>query len=58
MEEWKSLPPTGEILAIGPLVKEVKVGDRVIFERFGSIILENDERVCKESHLMGVFDEA
>ena len=51
VEEWKTLPPTGTVLAIGPDVKTVKVGDRVMFGRYGSIILENDLRLCQERHI-------
>lgn len=57
VEEWHSLPPTGTVLAVGPKVEEVVVGDRVMFERYGSIIVNNDERLCQEKHIMGVFDE-
>ena len=57
VEEWKTLPATGVILAVGPQVTEVKVGERVQFERYASIILEDDKRLCKESMIFGVFDE-
>ena len=56
-EDWKTLPPKGEVLAVGPLVKQVKPGDRVLFERYASIILENDERLCKEGHIFGMIDD-
>lgn len=51
-QDWKTLPPTGTVLAIGPDVNNVKTGDKVVFERYASIILENDERLCKESHIL------
>lgn len=54
VEEWKTLPPFGEVLAIGPLVTEVVPGDRVMFERYGSQIMENDERLLKESGILAV----
>lgn len=57
VEEWKSLPPTGTVLTVGPEVKTVKVGDRVQFERYASVILENDERLCKESNILGVYND-
>lgn len=57
VEEWKSLPPTGEVLAVGPLVKSVKVGDKVLFERYASIILEDDKRISKEDNIFGIIDE-
>lgn len=49
-QEWKSLPPTGAIQAIGPDVTKVKVGEKVLFDRYASIILEDDLRLAKESH--------
>jgi chaperonin GroES len=56
VEEWKTLPQTGEVLAVGTDVKAVKVGDRVLFERYASVILENDERLCKESHILATYE--
>ena len=55
-EEWKTLPPTGEVMAIGPEVKAVSIGDRVMFERYGSIVLEGDNRICKEELVQGVLN--
>ena len=55
-EDWKTLPLNGEVLAVGPLVTNVEVGDRVVFERYASVILENNERLCKSSHIFGVFN--
>lgn len=57
VEEWKTLPSTGTVLAIGPMVTVVKEGDRVMFERYASVILEDNERLCQESHIFGVLDE-
>jgi chaperonin GroES len=54
-EEWKTLPPVGKVVAIGPLVTSVKPGDKILFDRYASIILENDERLCKESHIHGII---
>jgi co-chaperonin GroES (HSP10) len=56
-EEWKTLPPIGVVEAVGPQVTDVQVGDKVIFERYASIILENDYRLCKESHLIGTIHD-
>lgn len=56
-EDWKTLPLTGEVLATGPQVNIVKPGDRVMFERYASIILENDERLCKASHIFGLVHD-
>lgn len=55
-EEWKTLPPTGTVLAVGPEVKDIEVGTRVIFERYASVIMENDERLCKASHILGIIN--
>lgn len=52
-EDWKTLPPIGKILAVGPDVSTVKVGDKVIFERYASVILEDKtHRMCQESHIL------
>lgn len=53
VENWATLPLTGKVINVGKLVKSIKPGDRVMFERYGSIILNDDERICKESHVMG-----
>lgn len=50
-EEWKSLPPTGEVVAVGPEVQDFKVGDRVLFARYATVILEDDLRLCPERHI-------
>lgn len=57
VEEWKSLPPSGTVKAVGPEVTKVKPGDRVIFERYGSIIFNKETRLCKESQILGFKDE-
>lgn len=56
VEEWKTLPPVGVVEAIGPDVIEVKVGDKVLFERYASVILKDDRRMCKESHVLAVLE--
>lgn len=50
-EDWKSLPLTGEVVAIGPQVALVKKGDKVSFERFSSVIFPDNQRLCKEGHI-------
>lgn len=55
VQEWKTLPLTGEVIAVGKLVKSCKKGDRVMFERYGSIVLDGDDRICKESHILAVL---
>lgn len=54
-EDWKTIPPTGTVLAVGPEVTQVKKGDRVVFERYASMILDGDDRLCKESHILGIL---
>lgn len=57
-EEWKTLPPYGEVLAVGPDVKSVKKGDRVVFDRFGAVRLnDKNEVLCTEKQIFGVVDE-
>lgn len=58
-EEWKTVPPTGTILAVGPGVTEerLKPGVRVLFERYASVILENDQRLCKQSHILAILED-
>jgi len=53
VEDWKSLPPTGTVKAIGPDVAVIKLGDRVQFERYSSVILEGNYRIAKEAHIYG-----
>lgn len=57
VEEWKTLPPTGTVVDVGPDVTLVKKGDRVVFERYGSVIYDKEKRLCKESQIMGVVNE-
>lgn len=54
-EDWKSLPLQGKVLETGPKVTNVKSGDRVLFGRYASVILGDDERLCKASHIFGVI---
>lgn len=58
-EDWKTLPPTGVVKAIGPeVVDRELVGKRVMFERYSSVVLEKDQRFCKEIHILAVLDDA
>lgn len=55
-EQWKTLPPTGLVLSIGPEVKQVKVGDKVHFLRFGANDgLEEKERICRERDIIRIL---
>jgi co-chaperonin GroES (HSP10) len=56
VEEWKTLPATGVIKAVGPDVKSVKISDKVMFERYASVILNEDERLCQESNILGIYE--
>lgn len=51
-EKWKTLPPKGTVVSVGPKVTTVKAGDRVIFERYGAVMLEDDLRICLEEHIL------
>lgn len=51
VENWKTLPLEGKVIAIGPDVKETKPGDRVMFMRYATVILEDSERLCQEGHI-------
>lgn len=50
-EDWKSLPLTGEVMEVGPQVAVVKKGDNVSFERYSSVILPDNQRLCQEGHI-------
>lgn len=51
-EEWKSLPLTGTVLAVGPDVTTTTPGDKVGFNRYASVVLEKDERLVSERQLL------
>jgi len=55
-EMWKSLPPTGVVIGVGPDVVTVKLKDHVHFLRFAAIDgqVEN-ERICKEKFIVEVL---
>ena len=57
-EEWKTLPPIGVVKETGPQVTSIKIGDKVVFERYGSVILEDNMRMCQESHILAIIDES
>lgn len=56
-EDWKTLPPTGVVVAIGNDVTSVKEGDRVVFERYGSVAYNKDQKLCKENQILGILHE-
>jgi co-chaperonin GroES (HSP10) len=56
MEEWKSLPPTGEVISVAKDVTFCKKGDRVFFERYGAIPTPEDGiRLCREDQIFQVL---
>lgn len=57
VENWKTLPLDGEVIAVGPETRAVKPGDRVQFMRYSSVVLENDERLVPEKHIFGVYHD-
>lgn len=56
-ENWKTLPLSGEVLAIGPEVRSVKPGDRVSFMQYSSVMLENNERFVPVNHIYGILHD-
>lgn len=55
-EEWKDLPPTGEVLAVAEDVTFCDVGDKVFFERYSAIETPEDDRIVREDQVLGVYD--
>ena len=57
-EDWKTLPPTGEVMAIGPDVKNRDLlGKRVVFERYSAVTLDDDLKFCNEDHILAILSE-
>ena len=57
-EQWQKRPPTGTVQAVGPEVKEVKVGNKVVFMRYAAVDTPYENlRACKESHIMAVIND-
>ncbi len=56
----KEKPQRGKVEAIGPEVKEVKVGDEVMFDRYaGSKVRMNGTEylIVKEEDILGIIEE-
>ena len=53
-EDWKTLPPVGEVLSVGNLVKNAHPGDRVVFERYSSVTLDEDLRLCRDANILAL----
>jgi chaperonin GroES len=56
-EDWKTTPPTGVVLAVGEKVTLVKPGDKVVFDRYGAVAYDKDEKLCKENQILGIIHE-
>ena len=58
VEDWKTLPPVGTVEAIGPDVKDKDlVGKRVLFERYTSITIDKDIRLCREVNILSEVED-
>lgn len=55
-EEWKTLPPTGVVLAGGKQVDPHYIGATVVFERYSSVVLDEDLRLCKATNILAIKD--
>ena len=47
---------TGEVVAIGDTVTRVKVGDRIVFERYATRTVD-EYRLCKEGCIFALINE-
>lgn len=54
--EWKKLPHSGEVLAIGPDVTQVEVGDHVYFNRYAFQKISEDEFVGIEKNVVFKYE--
>lgn len=60
-EQWKTLPPTGTVVAVGPDVDGISAGERVVFSRFGALPAQIDPvdnkqknwRLVRQEHVLG-----
>lgn len=61
--QWKDLPPTGTVEAVGPDVKEplLKKGARVLFSRYSSVEVSTDRnsdlRIISEDGIWAVIND-
>lgn len=57
VEDWRTLPPTGIVKAIGPdVVDRDLLGKHVMFERYTSVTVSKNERFCREINILGEVD--
>lgn len=57
-ESAKEKPQRGQIQAVGKDVKNVKVGDQILFDKYSGSKLKIDDEDClilKEEDILGVF---
>lgn len=55
-EQWKTLPPTGTVIAVGMGVLFCKPKDRVMFERYSAVPTEiENERLVREDAVFKVL---
>ncbi len=58
VKSWDNLPPVGIVKSVGPDVRVIKEGDRVVFMQYASVELpEQNIRVVKEGHILGVMND-
>lgn len=53
--EWEKLPHTGEVMAVGKDVTDIKVGDRVHFNRYAFQKIDNDLFIGLEKNLNAIL---
>lgn len=58
---WKSLPPRGTVIEVGPEATDIKPGQKVVFERYASIMLDHDLdnglRICRPWQILAVIED-
>lgn len=57
--ETKEKSAVGKVLAIGPKVTDIKLGDRVVYESYSGtkVKLEHEERLLiKAEHILGIIE--
>ena len=53
-EDWATLPSYGNVISVGPEVKDIKAGDRVLFNRYAAIQLEEQKRLVTERDIQAI----
>ena len=52
-----SKPQKAKVIAVGPDVTSLKVGDFVLFNQYGSDEVNEDELIVQESEILGTWTE-